>query len=334
MVILATSTAEIMDLIKAGANFSVNCADTGDTGMKFTVEIARDNWTDDMTFEHYVYVPDTELGGFITSKGTTTTLDYVTLSGATWRGMLNHKIIKPPAGEDYYSVTGELNTVMKGLIEREFDGLFVVSTENTGVSVSNYKFDRYCTLLDGLKAMLKSKNYRLDIKHKRDHTGLYVLVSAVPIVDYSAYIEMSQDNQLDFDMTDNRGGINHLVCLRSGEQANRTVVDLYCNGSGTISETQTYTGLNERAAVYEYSGADADELRKSGKKKFKELMNSKSFSMAIDDLGIEDIWIGDIVGGRDRLTGMYMAEPIGNVIYSIEDGVITKKYKLEGEMVT
>ena len=108
--------------------------------------------------------------------------------------MLEHKIIQPPAGSDYKKVSGELNEVLKTLIDPEFDGLFVVSQENTGVSVSNYQFDRYCTLLDGIVEMLASKGYRLEIRHKREE-GIpgYVLISAVPVVDHSDQVELSKD---------------------------------------------------------------------------------------------------------------------------------------------
>lgn len=41
--------------------------------------------------------------------------------------------------------------------------------------------------------------------------------------------------------------------------------------------------------------------------------------------------IGDIVGGRDYLTGMYMAKPVENIIYEIINDTELKTYKLEGE---
>ena len=52
--------------------------------------------------------------------------------------------------------------------------------------------------------------------------------------------------------------------------------------------------------------------------------------MDIEKIGI-DVGIGDIVGGRDYLTGMYGAKPIENIIYSITGGVASKAYELEGE---
>lgn len=128
---------------------------------EFSVQIARSNWYPALTFSSYVYITETEYGGIIGEVLTDTTLDYVELKGITWRGRLQYKVIEPPAGSDYKTVSGELNQVMKTLIEPEFDGLFRVSSEDTGISVKNFQFDRYCTLLEGLTKMLKSVGYRL-----------------------------------------------------------------------------------------------------------------------------------------------------------------------------
>lgn len=47
-------------------------------------------------------------------------------------------------------------------------------------------------------------------------------------------------------------------------------------------------------------------------------------------LGLQ-VGIGDIVGGRDYLTGMYMSKPVKNIIYEITNDVESITYKLEGE---
>lgn len=150
MVILATDEKEIGKVRDANISVDTN-------GKKqFTLQIARSNWREELTFSNYVYVPGEEFGGRIGEVLTDTGLDYVELKGFTWRGMLEHKVIEPPTGSAYRKVNGELHYVMRNLIEPEFDGLFVVSDRNTGVTLSNYQFDRYCTLLDGLVKMLKS----------------------------------------------------------------------------------------------------------------------------------------------------------------------------------
>ena len=59
-------------------------------------------------------------------------------------------------------------------------------------------------------------------------------------------------------------------------------------------------------------------------------MNKKTFKMDVAALGI-DVNIGDIVGGRDYLTGLYMAKPVENITYELIGDVESKTYKLEGE---
>lgn len=220
---------------------------------------------------------------------------------------------------------------MKSLIEPEFDGLFVVSQENTGVTVSNYKFDRYCTLLDGLTKMLKSKGYRLELTFQREENEPgYLYIEAVQIVDYSDQIELSQDCQLNYTMDDKRDGVNHLIVTGKGELQDRNVLHLYVQEDGSLGKTQYYTGLQEIMEVYENTSTETDELEEASIEKLQELMNKKTFKMDVAALGI-DVNIGDIVGGRDYLTGMYMAKPVENIVYELIDDVESKTYKLEGE---
>ena len=298
---------------------------------EFSVQIARSNWYPELTFSSYVYITETEYGGIIGEVLTDTTLDYVELKGITWRGRLQYKVIEPSAGSDYKTVSGELNQVMKTLIEPEFDGLFRVSSEDTGISVKNFQFDRYCTLLEGLTKMLKSVGYRLQIRLiKEQDEPCYILIEAVPIIDYSAQIELSQDSRMNFTMDDKQNGVNHLVVTGKGEMQERNIFHLYVQKDGSIGKTQYYKGLNEISAVYENTSTETAELEKTSAEQLQKLMNKKTFQMDVAKLGIE-VGIGDIVGGRDYLTGMYMSKPIENIIYEITNDVESITYKLEGE---
>lgn len=326
MVILANS-----DRKELGAILDSNITVDVNGEYEFSVQIARSNWYDDLTFSSYVYIPDTEYGGIIGEVLTDTTLDYVELKGLIWRGRMQYKVIEPPAGSSYRTVSGELHQVMKSLIEPEFDGLYEVSSADTGVTVNNFQFDRYCTLLEGLTKMLKSVGYRLQIRLiEMQNEPSYILVEAVPIVDYSAQIELSQDSRLNFTMDDKQNGVNHLIVTGKGELQERNVFHLYVQKDGSIGKTQYYKGLDEISAVYENTSTETAELEKTSIEQFQKLMNKKTFQMDVAKLGIE-IGIGDIVGGRDYLTGMYMAKPIENIIYEITNDTESITYKLEGE---
>lgn len=326
MVILANENLRELGAIK-DANVTVDL--NGDR--TFSVQIARSNWRPELTFSSLIYIMGTEYGGIIGEALTDTTLDYVELKGLSWRGRLAKKIIQPPTGSDYKVVSGELHTVMKELIEPEFDGLFVVSQEDTGISVNNYQFDRYCTLYDGLVKMLKSKWYRLQLSFRREQGEPgYLYIEAVQIVDYSNRIELSRDCQLNYTMDDKRDGVNHLIVAGKGELQDRNVLHLYVQEDGSIGTQQCYTGLQEIAEVYENTSAETDELWSKSEERLQELMNKKTFRMDVAKLGL-DIGIGDIVGGRDYLTGMYMAKPVENIVYELTNDVESRTYKLEGE---
>ena len=326
MVILADKNRRELGAVH-NANISVDL----NVKQTFSMQIARSNWSEDMTFSNLLYILGTEYGGIIGEVLTDTTLDYVELKGLTWRGRMAKKIIQPPTGLDYKIVSGELHAVMKSLIEPEFGGLFVVSQVDTGVSVNNYQFDRYCTLLDGLTKMLKSKGHRLKLSFLRTQGEPgYLFVEAVPIVDYSSQIELSQDCRLNYTMDDKRDGVNHLIVTGKGELQDRNVFHLYVQGNGSIGKTPYYTGLDEITEVYENTSTETDELEEASRKKLQELMNKQTFKMDVASLGI-DVDIGDIVGGRDYLTGLYMAKPVENIIYELINDVESKTYKLEGE---
>ena len=263
---------------------------------------------------------------------TSTAEDTISLLGRTWRGMLDKKIIRPPDGQDYRKVSGELNAVLNDLITEQFDDYFVVSQDDTGVSLANYQFDRYCTLLSGITKMLQSVEYRLRIAYRQQERGQpgYVELSAVPVVDYSEQIELSQDSQLNFTFNNCRNGVNHLICLGKGELQERQVIDLYVQKDGSIGSEPYYTGVQEIAATYEDTSSETDELEEKGREKLLELMNSTSFAMDVESLDM-DVEVGDIIGGRDYLTGMYAKKPIVKKIYRVEDGKTSLEYGIEGD---
>ena len=276
-----------------------------------------------MDFGYAAYVNGTEYGGIISRIEIDTSSKKISYSGQTWRGILSNYVIKPDSGQDYKIVSGTASSVISALISGfGIDGRYNV-TANNNITVSNYQFDRYCTLLDGITKMLKSVSSRLNIVCNNGA----VTLSVVPIHDYSAELEYSQDSDINFKITDNRDGVNHLVCLGKGELQNRQVVDLYIQQDGTIGTTQYYTGMNERAQTYDYSSVESlDELTKSGRERLTELQNSQKLEMSIGEINVE---LGDIVGGRERITGIVMKSPISRKIIKISDNKLKISYEVK-----
>ena len=318
---------DIKPVMDAGVDFAVG-SDEND----YEIKIRRAQWDERYVYGNIFYIKNTEFGGIIGRKKVNTAEDTISLYGRTWRGKLDKKVIRPPAGQDYRKVSGELNSVLNTLITEQFNDYFVVSQADTGVTVTNYQFDRYCTLLAGITKMLKSVGHKLHIEYIQQERGQpgYVELSAVPIVDYSEQIELSQDSQMNFVFDETKNGVNHLVCLGKGELQDRQVIDLYVGQNGSIGTTQYYTGIQEVAEVYENASTETEELEEKGREKLQELMNSTSFSMDVEALGVE-VEIGDIIGGRDYVTGMYAAKQIAKKIYKVSGGSASLEYEIEGD---
>lgn len=295
----------------------------------FEVKIKRGSWNKDIDFGCAVYVPDTEYGGIIGQINTDTSLDTISIYGYTWRGILDNKIIIPPAGQDYYTVSGELNSIIRSLMSENFDVIFKGADEDTGAQIVSYNFQRYVTLYEGLTAMLKEYGHKLALKYNQiTGGGGSVVVGAVPIVDYANEIELSQDSQLNFSFSNVQNGVNHLIALGTGELQARTVLHLYVDENGEIGNTKYYTGIKEIAQTFEVSSDD--EIEANAREKLTELMSNQTFEMDVAPLELE-VEIGDIIGGRDYLTGLYAKQPITNKIWRYVDGKESIEYEIKGD---
>lgn len=300
----------------------------------FEVTLPAAKYADDMTFGGRLFVAGTEIGGVIGDVYTDTQTDSVSLLGLTWRGMMARKIIRPPTGQDYKTVSGELNQIIREVTAGMFGDIIQVTGAGTGKTVSSYSFDRYTTVLAGLEKMLKAYGYRLKFAYKTGVPGGsgWCEVGAVPIVDRSGEIELSQDNRLNFTIEDNRTGVNHLIVGGMGELAERAIVDLYVQADGSISRTrQYYTGAQEIAEFFDYPAtSDADELAAAGEKYLADVSSKKTFRMNVQSLDI-DIDIGDIIGGRDYITGTTVKKALINKIITMTNGEPATDYIVEGE---
>lgn len=297
----------------------------------FEITVSAEDYDNSMDYGCRIFVADTEYGGILGKLISSTSDNTITWQGYTWRGMLANKVIVPPDGQDYYTVSGELNAILRDLIEPRFSGVFIVPDADTGVTVENWQFERFCTLLDGIVKLLKSVGYRTDIRYNEgDPNGVgWVEVQAAPIVDYTSELELSQDSRLNFRATDKRNGVNHLIIGGKGELQERNIIHLYVQEDGSIGKTQYYTGMDEVEYFYENTSTDSAEVENTGIDKLRELMDCKTFDMDIEALGI-DVAIGDIVGGRDHITEMSMGVPVENIVIKIENGKVSKDYYLEG----
>lgn len=306
--------------------FTMYDFEVGKSENSFAVEIKRQEY-ERIPDRARIYIPGTEYGGLFRRLATNTSQDVITPGGLTWRGMMQKKIISPPSGMDYATDSGELNAIVKSRVESALPGLFIGTTASTGVEVT-WQYARYCTLEEGLSDMLKSKGYRLNIEYSQEDKA--VVVSAVPIVDYSQSIEFSADMRINYIMSMQGDGVNHLICLGSGELKDREVYHLYVDENGNIGTTQYYTGVEEITEIFDYAGAELDDLIQTGTQRLKEIRNTNIFEIKVDT--DTELAIGDIVGGRDYLSGMTMRSPISGKIVKWEQGFQTVEYRLEDDV--
>lgn len=303
------------------------------TDNDFELKTSVQNWDKQMTFDSLVYIEGTEFGGSIKEVESDTSQDAIYARGNTFRGMLVKKVIEPPQGKDYRTVSGDVCNIVRDLIsEYGLSDLFSVVDLVDVIEVQNFQFDRYVTLLDGIVKMLQSINHRLSLAYiKNSRDAGYVRVQIVPIKDYSGEMELSQDCRLNFVANEKRNGVNHLICLGKGELKDRVVKHLYVQKNGSIGEKQHYFGIEEITETYYYNNAEEEELVKKGMERLKERMNSKAFKPSIKDDIQEEYEIGDIIAGRDYITGITVRKPVVGKIYTFSDGTEKIYYKIEGD---
>lgn len=300
--------------------------EVGDFENSFLVTFLRSEWKN-IEEDSRIYIPDTEYGGLYKHLETSTNLGEIAAGGYTWRGMLQNRIIEPPAGQDYATEDGELNAVIGARVSAAFPGLFVGSSESTGV-YARYQHKRYTTMYQGIKDFLMSVGYKPKIAYNQDLKK--VVLSAVPIVDYSSRIEYSSDMNADYQMTLESTGVNHLICLGQGELRDRVVVHLYMDKAGNISQTQTQFGADEVALVYDYAGASREDLIQGGTQQLQQKAKTNQFHIELKSS--KEVDIGDIVGGRDYITGKKMTAPITTKIVTWRDGFQNIEYKLSDDV--
>ena len=264
-----------------------------------------------LDFGMYLICPGTEYGALIEELDSWTSDSKETWMGNSFRRFLKEIVIEPPAGEDYRVVSGDAHDIMRELLKNSYDQFFAIPESPSGITMENYKFDRYTDALTGFSKMLEKENARINIEIQQGgpNEPFFVVLSAVPIQNLSEEIEFSQDSKISINLQESRRGINHLICLGKGELKDRQVVHLYAQLDGSIlQDKKYYTGLQERTEVYDYSSAETlEDLISNGKKRLKERMSSKAMKMKVQGINVQ---IGDIVAGRDYETGLHLQKPV------------------------
>ena len=325
-----------MDLIHAGSNLvdlrSIENFEQWDVVSSlydkiedndFQLTVPESEWSlNPIEIGHYLYEDGTEFGGRVTGiKHIGTSIQ---ITGRTWRGLLIDKVVKPPGGSAYKVLTSvEANAAISDLVGTSMGSLFTVSGSASGITVSG-SF-RYQTLLYCINRMLNDSNARLNLVFSNG----VVTLSAVAISDLSNDSEFSQDYSAKLETSvDDKLAYNHIIALGSGELTARQVVELYRQIDGTVNTSPLPSDINDRQIVLDYPNAES----------LAALTASATDKLNIDYLSVNEVKIdltesaglslGDIVGGRDYVTGLSIASQITQIIRTINSQGTTVQYKV------
>lgn len=324
---LAKKTGEEIDYLEECINVDMDIGEDND--FKFSIPLCRYQ-KEKYDYGNRIFIAGTEYGGTIDSREVDTNRGMVDFEGIVWRKYLTLKVVEPPDGEEHLYLDGEINDVIRKLLDNRFDGLFFVPAISTGVSVKHWKVDRYVSLYDAIMKLLDEKGMKLKITYIQPESLEYgyVEVQAVPVEDLSKEIEYSNDGKINYKIREYKGGITHLICAGKGQNEERIIIHLFVQKDGSIGKDRYYKGLDEREAVYEFTSAESDKLEEDGIKRLKELQNYKKMELTANDV---DIDLGDIVGGYEEYTENEIKKPIQRKILKIKDGKIEIDYKVKGE---
>lgn len=268
-----------------------------------------------------VYIDGTEVGGIIDhmKDELTDNVSTVTYSGRSWHGVLDGKVLQPDSGQDYLAVSGAVDKVLSSLVSRvDLASLFKVRSDSVK-NIPKYQFERYCTAYDGIRKMLAANGLKLMFEESDGTIWLY----ATPIVDHADTVD---SDLVDFSITKDYRRTNHMIGLGKGDLRNRLVVHYYADASGNVSTTRTFGGVDEIAAVYDYSSAEQSELDKQTKKQLQDLQGTGAVEVTAHDGLLLDV--GDKVAGRDNLTGLSVSASVLKKIVKLSDGVLSVSYEV------
>ena len=273
----------------------------------------------------YLSIDGTEFGGIVDSFTEGTDDATVKYAGRTWHGILEHKIICPDSGQDYYTISGDANDCLRTIVSRvDLDSVFSVTPQASGIYVSGYRFERYTDAYTGIRKMLSKSGAKLMMSAQQGSVSMWA--EQVGTIDGTV-----DSDSVQFDATTIGNQVNHLIGLGKGELKDRAIAHWYSDRSGNVSQTQTQFGVDEYAATYDYGNDDADKISEDTRKKLKDVMTTGEIKFSDNDIQIA--YIGDVVTARNNRTGRTVTAPIAKKVVKVSGGVLTVQYDV-GEQST
>lgn len=264
-----------------------------------------------------VFVPGTEYGGVVSVLRPARTRygDQLSYRGRTWHGILEDHVICPPAGQARLEVSGDACVVLRQLIARLGLGDLFSAGSYAGINVS--RSFRYDSAYSGVVAMLSAAGARLSAEW--DTSAMRCVLSAVAARDWGDVPGVSGSTEYSAKLDYRK--YNHLIALGKGEGASRAVYHCYSDAAGNIGESQTLTGLDERAYVYDYSNAELDDLKAKAREKLAKLRQVDEIDVDLDSGA--GVAVGDTVTAYSPAVGVSTRGTVTKLTVKVADGHVT-----------
>ena len=256
------------------------------------------------------FADGSELGGRVEGFELKTARNSTELhwTGSTWTGILNKRLLWPDSGQDYLTLSGDANDVLRSAIQRlDLASLFTVSDGKAGVNVS-YQCSRDSPeAWTNLRLAMRSAGLRLDARW----VGGACRLQAVKVTDWRGRVD---SDLVSFDLTSDLLVTNHLKAAGKGDLASREVVDVYADRYGNVSTSKGMAGVFELEEFYDANNSEGDDLRDQALDRLKDKQGEGGVTVTVDE-GVS-FGLGDTVEARHYSPNVTVTVEISSKVIS------------------
>lgn len=257
-----------------------------------------------------VYADGTELGGRVEGFELKTgrTSSELHWTGSTWSGVLARRLLWPDAGQDWLTLAGDANAVLRRAIERlGLRSLFSVPDGDAGVAVS-YRCSRDVPdAWTNLRLAMRSAGLRLDAKW----VGGACRLQAAKVTDWRGRVD---SDLVDFDLSSDLLVTNHLKAAGKGDLASRQVVDVYADNKGNVGTSKAMAGVFELEEYYDANNSEGDDLRDQAVSRLRDMQTEGNVKVTVGE-GVE-FGLGDMVEARHYSPNVTVSVEISSKVTS------------------
>lgn len=241
----------------------------------------------------------------------------IVLAGTSIQGVLDKRIIEPPAGQAYYTINGSLTSGLNTLLSRTQLSSLVRIKDVPARSVS-FQFDRYTSVWNGLRKLAKSLNMRVQLDLADDN---HIELSFTPLETTT----ISSEN-IHYEAKKTSRFTTHIIALGEGELTARAVGHAYWTGTQIV--TSKPTGWQEGyTQTYEMNTISADKITDTAVEQLQKIVNElQSIEIKQPD---GDYPLDCTFTLTDLPTGMTVSARISKLIIKISKGVKTLEVEVK-----